>query len=183
MNRRKVILILFLPAAVLMNACGSSSSTPVIPKGTIIAWYDKTSLVPDGWAVCDGNNGTPDLRDNFILGAQYQNENGISIGSNTHSHTVSVTGSYKDSLKVQCRMEGSGITQDAKSDTDPKAAITTGDLSTVATGAEHKHAFDVSLLGETTIPLNIKDLQSAGNTGSVTQYPKSVKILFIMKIK
>lgn len=25
--------------------------------------------IPAGWALCDGNNGTPDLRDRFVLGA------------------------------------------------------------------------------------------------------------------
>lgn len=25
--------------------------------------------IPDGWNLCDGTNGTPDLRDKFILGA------------------------------------------------------------------------------------------------------------------
>lgn len=44
----------------------SSSSAP---RGVITAWYGNTSNIPTGWALCDGNNGTPDLRDRFILGA------------------------------------------------------------------------------------------------------------------
>ena len=39
----------------------------LIPKGSIVAWtQDK---IPKGWAVCDGTNGTPDLRGRFIVGS------------------------------------------------------------------------------------------------------------------
>ncbi len=42
-----------------------NSSTLVIP-GMILAWTGATP--PDGWALCDGANGTPDLRGRFVLG-------------------------------------------------------------------------------------------------------------------
>ena len=35
-----------------------------IPKGTIIVYHFSTA--PMGWVLCDGNNGTPDLRGRFI---------------------------------------------------------------------------------------------------------------------
>jgi microcystin-dependent protein len=38
-----------------------------IPKGGIIMWSG--SVVPTGWALCDGQNGTPDLRNRFVVGA------------------------------------------------------------------------------------------------------------------
>ena len=34
----------------------------------MLAWSGSPSDVPVGWALCDGNNGTPDLRGRFILG-------------------------------------------------------------------------------------------------------------------
>ena len=34
----------------------------------ILAWSGSPSDVPVGWALCDGSNGTPDLRGRFILG-------------------------------------------------------------------------------------------------------------------
>ncbi|MDA0162829.1 phage tail protein [Solirubrobacter ginsenosidimutans] len=43
--------------------------TPEIVPGTIIPWWGDGELIPDGWAVCDGTDGTPDLRDRFIYGA------------------------------------------------------------------------------------------------------------------
>jgi microcystin-dependent protein len=37
-----------------------------LPKGSIIA-YNQSSA-PSGWTLCDGSNGSPNLRDRFILG-------------------------------------------------------------------------------------------------------------------
>jgi hypothetical protein len=41
----------------------------IIPTGIISLWYGSVASVPSGWYLCDGNNGTPDLRDRFIVGA------------------------------------------------------------------------------------------------------------------
>lgn len=37
--------------------------------GQIIMWYGLVANIPNGWALCNGGNGTPDLRDKFIVGA------------------------------------------------------------------------------------------------------------------
>ena len=42
--------------------------TNAIPYGVIVAYYSSTNI-PNGWALCDGNNSTPDLRGRFILGS------------------------------------------------------------------------------------------------------------------
>ena len=39
------------------------------PSRGIIAFSGTVDQIPAGWALCDGNNGTPDLRDRFIIGA------------------------------------------------------------------------------------------------------------------
>lgn len=38
----------------------------LLPKGIIVAWTGSTP--PSGWLLCNGLNGTPDLRGRFILG-------------------------------------------------------------------------------------------------------------------
>lgn len=40
-----------------------------LPRGIITMWAGATNAVPSGWALCDGNNGTPNLKDRFIVGA------------------------------------------------------------------------------------------------------------------
>src|SRR3989338_9908562 len=39
-------------------------------QGMILMWSGIIASVPAGFALCDGNNGTPDLRDRFIVGAR-----------------------------------------------------------------------------------------------------------------
>lgn len=46
-----------------LNVNGSVSFLPI---GSIIMWNG--SVAPTGWALCDGANGTPDLKNKFILG-------------------------------------------------------------------------------------------------------------------
>ena len=48
----------------------ASWQAPVLPRGVIVMWSGSISSIPEGWALCDGTNGTPDLRDRFIVGAR-----------------------------------------------------------------------------------------------------------------
>lgn len=54
--------------------------------GIIVMWSGSLEDLPDGWVLCDGRNGTPDLRDKFILGAD-----GTDIGDTGGSHTKTIT--------------------------------------------------------------------------------------------
>jgi len=36
-----------------------------VPKDTIAVWTGTISTIPSGWKLCDGTNGTPDLRTRF----------------------------------------------------------------------------------------------------------------------
>jgi len=47
----------------------STPLLPLMPTGAIIMWYGALGSVPSGWQLCDGTNGTPDLRDKFVVGA------------------------------------------------------------------------------------------------------------------
>lgn len=50
------------------SASGGGAATNV-PSGGCIIWTKGSDTIPDGWALCDGENGTPDLRDKFVVGA------------------------------------------------------------------------------------------------------------------
>lgn len=46
-----------------------STEASSVPQGSIIPWYGDKANIPDGFALCDGSNGTPDLRNRFLVGA------------------------------------------------------------------------------------------------------------------
>jgi hypothetical protein len=41
----------------------------IIPTGLISLWSGAIAAIPSGWLLCDGTNGTPDLRSRFVVGA------------------------------------------------------------------------------------------------------------------
>ena len=41
----------------------------VMPIGVIVMWGGQIGQIPSGWQLCDGSNGTPNLRGQFIVGA------------------------------------------------------------------------------------------------------------------
>ena len=53
----------------LTNASSGSGASAVVPVGGIIMWSGDIASIPSGWALCNGANGTPDLRDKFVVGA------------------------------------------------------------------------------------------------------------------
>ena len=62
-----------------------------LPRGVILSYNSITA--PSGWAICDGNNGTPDLRGRFILGTgqgtNLTNRTWKDTGG-TETHTLSI---------------------------------------------------------------------------------------------
>jgi len=64
-----------------------TGSFNLLPKGVIVAWNG--THPPDGWTICDGTNGTPDLRDKFILGSGPKfGATGLTGGESEHVLTV-----------------------------------------------------------------------------------------------
>lgn len=71
-----------------------------VPVGGIIMWSGIVATIPSGWALCNGSNGTPDLRDKFVIGAgstySPSNTGGSStvtlLEANLPSHTHTWTG-------------------------------------------------------------------------------------------
>lgn len=47
-----------------------SAQNDSLPIGSIVIWSGTVASIPTGWQLCDGTNGTPDLRDRFVVGAR-----------------------------------------------------------------------------------------------------------------
>ena len=62
-----------------------NNNVSFLPKGCIIAFNG--TVVPVGWRICDGGDGTPDLRNRFIYGSD-QNNTRKTGGAATHTLTT-----------------------------------------------------------------------------------------------
>ena len=84
---------------VLLSAGGSTTPTwgSAIPSGIITMWSGTIATIPSGWYLCNGSNGTPDLRDKFIIGAN-ADSGGAAKTNVTGSYTQ--TGGTKDAIVV-----------------------------------------------------------------------------------
>lgn len=72
-----------------LMATDTSTTTSEIPDYTIVMYYG--TVAPSGWAICDGTNGTPDLRGKFIIGAGTSSETGTTYQFSTTGGDESIT--------------------------------------------------------------------------------------------
>ena len=77
----------------LYGIIGTTPSVSAVPAGGIIMWSGSIGSIPSGYYLCDGTNGTPNLKDSFVVGAG----NTYSVG-NTGGFTSSVTSSVGTNL-------------------------------------------------------------------------------------
>ncbi|MCK9571207.1 phage tail protein [Candidatus Pacearchaeota archaeon] len=61
------------------------------PAGVICWWSGSEASIPSGWLLCNGLNGTPDLRDRFIVGAGSHYSKGDTGGADTVTTTGTIT--------------------------------------------------------------------------------------------
>jgi microcystin-dependent protein len=62
-NNTQVATTAFVTTAVVTGVASA------FPTGGIIMWSGSIASIPSGWALCNGANGTPDLRNRFVVGA------------------------------------------------------------------------------------------------------------------
>jgi hypothetical protein len=82
----------------LYGIIGTAPTPPTpLPSGAILLWSGSIGSIPAGYYLCNGSNGTPDLRDRFVVGA----------GS---TYAVDATGGSANSIVVSHTHTGSGTT-------------------------------------------------------------------------
>lgn len=59
----------------------------VLPYGMIVMWSGSVATIPTGWQLCNGSNNTPDLRNQFIVGAG----SGYAVGATGGASSVSLS--------------------------------------------------------------------------------------------
>jgi microcystin-dependent protein len=80
----------------------------LVPSGTIVMWNG--TIIPNGWALCDGTNGTPDLKGMFIVGYDPNdtdyNATGLMGGEKEHALTVSELPSHRHYFSDTTSIDG-----------------------------------------------------------------------------
>jgi hypothetical protein len=163
---------------VLVSA--GSGNTPTwgsgFPSGGIIMWSGTIATIPSGWYLCNGSNGTPDLRNRFIIGA-HSDTAGVAYttvtGSNTqtggtkdaivvsHTHTATVTDpGHTHTISVN----NQGNTNDSTSGGDNRPATGTSTLTT------NSNTTSITVANSTT-----------GSSGTDQNLPPYYALAFIMK--
>lgn len=83
----------------ILGTIPTSSST--VPSGMILLWSGSVGSIPVGYYLCDGSNGTPDLRNRFLVGAGDAYAVNATGGSAdaivvSHNHTATSTSTVTD---------------------------------------------------------------------------------------
>lgn len=152
-----------------------------VPSGVIAVWYGDAGSVPNGWVVCNGSNGTPDLRNRFVVGAGGSYTQGTTGGSKNVTPSCSFTSagctltdaqlpahthSYNDYKNSTGNSGGgySSLSEVTDVSRTPSMKITDG--STTYTGSRTAHSHENSYLTITQMDIR----------------PPWKALLFIMKV-
>lgn len=82
--------------AVTLERAAASVTNALVPVKGIIMFSGTAAEVPANWSLCDGSNGTPDLRNKFVISSQSY-DSGDNRWETTITGTGSATGGSKDS--------------------------------------------------------------------------------------
>lgn len=157
----------------IIGVAGTSTGT-TIPTGIISLWYGSIGSVPTGWYLCDGSNGTPDLRDKFVVGAGSTYSVAATGGSTdaivvSHNHTATSSSTVTDPGHVHPIGFGDRISSSATlrgAGSDDRYGTPTTAVRTATTG--------ITVATSTT---NI----SAGVSGTNANLPPYYALAYVMK--
>jgi len=147
----------------------NAAATAFIPTGVIVLWSGSVASIPSGWALCNGSNGTPDLRDRFVVG----------VGS---SYAVAATGGSANAIVVSHTHTATSVV------TDPGHFHTTtpGNRTNAQGGNETLWSGDGSSgtnnSGSATTGITVATTNaSAGTSGTNANLPPYYALAYIMK--
>ena len=75
----------------LVRGTLTANITAFFPPGGIIMWSGELSNIPDGWALCDGQNNTPNLSGRFVVGYNAGHSDYATIGATGGSDSLALT--------------------------------------------------------------------------------------------
>lgn len=136
--------------AMLTNALNDGSGgNYLVPQGGIIMWSGAIANIPTGWALCNGANGTPDLRNRFVIGAGSSYAVGgtggstnVTISGTTGLHTLTIAEmpSHTHNLRI-LRRTIDGQNDEGDSSVHPSYGAVGGFIDYAGGGQGHSHTF------------------------------------------
>jgi len=125
----------------------SQGGFQLLPRSSVIMWYGQPNTVPSGWHLCDGTNGTPDLRDRFVIGAGSSYAAGATGGASSQTVSTSSAGAHSHgggtTSSGPWNMSGSSDVQGLHS----HGGSTAGYQLQVGDIPSHTHGYGVTAVG------------------------------------
>jgi len=146
-------------------------------SGMIMMWSGTIATIPSGWLLCNGSNGTPDLRNKFIVGA-YEDSAGVASTTITGSDTQ--TGGSKDAIVVS-HTHTASVTDPGHTHitTYPYvSANPSGTFDANASGTPHNLFMNTMSTATTGISVSNSTTGSSGTNANLVPY---YALAFIMK--
>lgn len=152
----------------LYGIIGTAPSPPTpLPSGTIVLWSGSIGSIPAGWVLCNGNNGTPDLRNRFIVGA----------GS---TYAVDATGGSADAIVVSHTHTATSVVTDPGHRHGIGVGVTQLQAGNNASQFQPNTFTDLSDFANTGITVATTNA-SAGVSGTNANLPPYYALCYIMK--
>lgn len=105
------------------------------PHENIIMWDSTVASIPVGWLLCDGNNGTPDLRAEFILGVPTAGTNpGTTGGEDTHVLSTAEMPQHNHGIIDPTHHHRYGNFTDSRSGSGGGTTYNNSSLASISTG-------------------------------------------------
>ena len=147
----------------------SAATVNPFTAGMILIWSGSIGSIPTGWVLCNGSNGSPDLRDRFVIAAGSTYAVGGTGGSAdaivvTHTHTAAVSDPTHTHLQTLSGGAGpdTGYNQTSSQTWSTTALGTTHATAGASTGISVSNA-------------------SAGSSGTNANLPPYYALAYIMK--
>ena len=153
-----------------------SGQTSLVPAGVILLWSGSIASIPSGWNLCDGTNGTPDLRNRFVVaagdtyavgatgGADSVTLDASQMPAHTHTGTTASDGSHNHTASILDAWQGNTVNNSGG------GFMYVGQGSpntyTTSTAGAHTHSFTTA---------------STGGGGSHENRPPYYALAYIMK--
>ncbi len=152
-----------------------------VPPGVIVMWSGALESIPDGWALCDGTGGTPDLRDRFIMGVSALQNPGDVGGSSSHGHAVDAHSHWIQPPPGITSTVGNHYHSVSSSSARKFVDNSFADVWVSDDGHTHTTNWEGSHNHSVTIGDFWSDSQTAG-TDTIEHLPPYYKLAFIMKL-